>query len=229
MSEPPEPPAESRPGAPSPPRPDRKRWQVGLRTVFLLLAAIAVWMTYFLNRRHNAALAARIAVMRPMARELAIDDEGRIAVVKLEELWFDENRWEVYLPDGAYRLCLATRGIEQNGLVPAVKSARLGAGRHFLALEQQRVESGWRVTATWDGTGRLTVEEPAGWDPGSGSSGGGSFSVSTQLAADQPVVLFRRIFSRPVGKGQSRTPLEFTLRPLLRDKAEVTDLAVRPV
>ena len=43
------------------------RPQIGLRSLCLLLVAIAVWMTYFVNRRQNAILLARIAVMAPLA------------------------------------------------------------------------------------------------------------------------------------------------------------------
>ena len=99
------------------------RWQFGLRTVFLLMAAIAVWMTYFINRRENALLEQRIKAMVPLAHELVIDDPGRVAVVKLDEKWYDENRWEIYLPPGAYRLCLATRGINDSGLAQVMKTA----------------------------------------------------------------------------------------------------------
>jgi hypothetical protein len=177
-----------------------------LPTVFLLVAAIAVWLTYVVNRRHNTRLQARIAVLRPLARELVVDDDTRIAIVKLEEMWYDENRWEVYLPAGQYRLCVATREIDQRGLAPVVKSAPLGAGRHSISIEQQSSGTDWRVVATWDAAGKLTVDEPKEWDAGLGATTSVEFSQSTQVAPDQPVVLFRRIFSRTTGPGQSSTP-----------------------
>ncbi len=105
--------------------PRRQRWQVGLRTLILLVAAIAVWTTYFLNRHQNAALEARIKTMLPLAHELIADDPKKVAVVKLEENWFDENRWDIFLPDGEYRLCLAMRGIESDGLATAQKAREL--------------------------------------------------------------------------------------------------------
>jgi hypothetical protein len=170
------------------------------------MAAIAVWMAYFVNRRYNATLEVRIKAMVPLAHELSIEDAQKIAVVKLEEDWYDENRWEIYLPDGRYRLCLATHGIDDEGLVPAVKSTPIEAGRHLLALEQRRDNDVWRVTVLGDGQGLLAVEEPKDWDPGSGSSGGGQYSLSEQLSPDQPTVLFRRRFMRADGKGQRTTP-----------------------
>jgi len=185
----------------------RRRWQVGLRTMFLLTAAIAAWITVFINRRENAALESRIAAIRPLARELVVDDAQRIAVVKLEELWMDENRWDIYLPDGTYRLCVATRGIDDEGLVPAVKSAPVAAGRHRVVLDQTLDGEARRIVVTWDGAKLLEVVEPKAWDPGTGSSGGGDYSRSTQLPDDKPAVLFRRRFSRPDAKGQVSSPV----------------------
>ncbi len=180
--------------------------QIGLRALFLLMAAIAVWVIYFNNRRNIAALEIRITAMRPLAHELIIDDVNKIAVVKLAEMWYDENRWEIHLPDGQYRICLATRGIDQQGLAPVVKSERLGAGKHLIELEQERESDGARVIVSWDRVELISIREPKEWDPGSGSAGGGAYSQSTQLAADQPVILFRRRFSLKGSTGQITAP-----------------------
>jgi hypothetical protein len=174
--------------------------------LFLFMTAIAVWTVYFSNRHHIAALEARIAAMQPLAHELIVSDADKIAVVKLEELWYDENRWEISLPDKPYRLCLATHEIDNGGFAPAVKSQQLGAGRHLMALKQQPGNPGWRVAVAWDGKELLAVEEPPGWYPGKGSTGGGQYSQCAELAADQPVVLFRRRFSQPDGTGRVTTP-----------------------
>ena len=181
-------------------RPGRVRWQVGLRTLFLMTATIAVWMTYAIHRRENEALRSRITAMRPMAHELSIDDPTLSAVVMKDPEWFDDNQWEVYLPAGQYRLCMATRAIDGSGLAPVMRSKPLGSGRHHLKLEQRAGKFVWHVIATSDESSRLDLEEPQEWDPGRGSSGGGEYSLSTQLAPDQPLILFRRRFMRPVGK-----------------------------
>jgi hypothetical protein len=181
-------------------------WQVGLTTMFLLIAATAVWLTFFINRRQNATLETRINAMIRLAHELVVDDPKRIAVVKLEEDWYDNNRWEIYLPEGRYRLCVATREIDDNGSAPVVKSHAIPSGRHRLALEQRLDEGVWRITVALDGTELPAVLEPKDWDPGFGASTEGRFSVSEQLATDQPAFLFRRRFMREVSKGQRMTP-----------------------
>src|SRR5687767_2789880 len=135
-------------------------WQVRLRTLFLVMAAIAVWTAFFTNRQRIASLESRIAAMRPLTRELIVDDENAIAVVKMEELWYDENRWEIHLPSGQYRLFLATRDIAEQGMAPAAKKSKLvSGGKHQLALEQREEKGVRQVKVTWDGVILLTAEE----------------------------------------------------------------------
>jgi hypothetical protein len=187
-------------------RRDRKPWQVGLRTLFLLIAATGVWTTFFINRRYNASLEARIRATLPLAHELVIDDAQQIAIVKLEEFWFDENRWDIYLPEGRYRLCIATREIDEKELAPEAKSAPIMGGRHQLGLEQHRDKDSWRVEVKLDGTPLLVVEEPKEWNPGSGSTGGAQFSSTEQLPANKGAVLFRRRFMHQEMSGAMATP-----------------------
>lgn len=182
------------------------RWQIGVRAMILLTAAFAVWFAYFQNRAEIARLGPRIAAMRSLARELVVVDESKVAAVMHGELWMDDHRWEVYLPEGEYRLNLATREIDDKGMVSPLKSVPLPAGRRQLALEQKLEGETWHVTVTLDGKRVLGAEEPKAWDPGAGSSGGGEFSTSRQFDGDKPIVLFRRRFMRPVAKGQFSTP-----------------------
>lgn len=197
------------PTTPEPPlAPLRGRWQVGLRTIILLTAAVAVWLSYALERRRIAGLTARIISLRPLARELEVDNPSKIAVVKQEELWYDENRWDVYLPaDRRYRLCVATRGIADDVIPPPAASAPLAPGRHVVAVDQLKDGDGWRVVAECDGARLLSVAESKEWDPGSGSMGGGNYSLSEQFAPDRPLILFHRRFMGPRdAKGVSTTP-----------------------
>jgi hypothetical protein len=186
--------------------PDRsKRWQVGLRTLFLLMAAIAVWMTVIINRRQNTYLEARIRAMRPLAHELLVDDASKIAVVRMDELWMDDNRWDLHLPPGSYRLCLATRKVDDKGLPDAVKTVPIPSGRHRLALEQRQDGDLWHIRVLLDGAELLAVEETKDW-ASSSSTGGGDYSLSQQLPPDRPAVLFRRRYMQTDAQGRSQTP-----------------------
>lgn len=188
--------------------PSRRRFrQISLRTLLLLTAAVAVWVAHLKNRHDNQILAKQIEAMWPLAHELVIEDPSQIAVVKQDERWYDQNDWKVYLPEGNYRLCVATREITENGSPPATKSTPLSAGTYHLAIKQKRDESkDWRVSIAVDGEEVLGVQEPAAWDAGHGSSGGGQYSSCTQFPPDQPVVLFRRRFTVETAPGSYSTP-----------------------
>jgi hypothetical protein len=186
--------------------PRRWVWQIGLRTLFLLITVVAVWTVYFSNRSAIRTYEERIAAMKPLARELTIDDEFKIAVIKKEPYWYDENRWEVYLPPGTYRLCLATREIDESGFAPIAASIPLSPGRHTLSLEQVKTDDGWRVVVECDGQQVLATDEPKAWYPAVGSVGGGEFDSLTEREPSEPLVLFRRRFTLPAAGGRNTTP-----------------------
>jgi hypothetical protein len=162
----------------------------------LLTAAVAVWLAYGANRQRIADLSARNTALRPLARALVIGDPKQIAVVKLQETWMDDERWDLFLPAGRrYRISLATRGIVDKGLAPAVATSPLSPGRHQIALERLQSGDTWRIAVTSDKTTLLTAQEPKDWNTGS-SSTTVEFTESTQLAADRPVVLLRTTFAK---------------------------------
>jgi hypothetical protein len=188
--------------------PRRSRWQFSLRMILLLTAAVGVWTAEIANRYEIQSLEKRINAMRPLARELIINDRNQIAVVKLEEHWYDANEWRVYLPPGEYQLRLATQDIPSQGFPSPQQTALLKSGEFELSIMQKKQTDGHRVQVLKDGAVFMTADEPKNWDPGVGSSGGGQFSNSVQLKPSEPVVLFRRRFSQPAGKGSSTTPME---------------------
>jgi hypothetical protein len=179
-------------------RPRRRWWQISMRTAFLIMAAIGVWMAYFANRRQNALVQSRIDTLVPLAHELVVDDPAKIAVVYMEEYWFSDDRWEIYLPEGKYRLSLATRGIDAGGGFPATaKGTEIAAGGHIIAFEQREQEGGWRIVALCDGKDVLAVDETKEWEGKSGANSAGQGSPSEQLAPEKPVVFKRMNFMRP--------------------------------
>jgi hypothetical protein len=192
--------------ASTPPTPRRRaHWQIGLGTVFLLIAALAVWMTDLANRRQIDHLNAKIETMLPMARELVITDPSQIAVVKRQELWFNENQWSIHLPPGQYRLSLALEDIDGKNLPPHVKTAPIPPGRHLLALEQSFDNGKRQASILLDDTEILRSEVPDTTDH-SGSQGGGNFTRSEQRPPDKPVILFERRYMRKDKTGSSTTP-----------------------
>ena len=97
--------------------------------LFLLICAVAAWLGVFKGRETTRAMESRLDVLRSMGRMLEVDDPARIAVVKKQDQWMDEDRWDLYLPPGEYRICMATRELGHTGIPPAMKSAPIRPGR----------------------------------------------------------------------------------------------------
>jgi hypothetical protein len=192
-------------GPPTADRPIKSRWQVGLRTLFLLVCAVAAWLGVITNRERTRTLESRLGVIRLLVRELEVDDPGQIALVKKLDQWMDEDQWDLYLPPGSYRICMATREVGDDGFPPTMKSAPIRSGRHRLALDQRTGKSTWKGVLTCDGSELLTIEEPKTF-PGDGSSSSGETSVSEQFPAIRPVVLSRCQFSNSSTGGGAVAP-----------------------
>ncbi|WP_254507915.1 hypothetical protein [Anatilimnocola floriformis] len=184
----------------------RPRWQFTLRTILLLTAAVGVWTAVIVNRREIPQLEQRIKAMRLLARELDIKDPNKIAVVKCQELWYDDNEWKIYLPEGKFQVSLATQEVDAQDLAPPSKSAPLPAGTFRLSIAQEKQGKDWRIRVLKNGQEFITVDEPATWHPGHGSSGGGAYSTTEQMNSSEPLVLFRRRFMQPVSATSSQTP-----------------------
>ncbi len=174
--------------------PIRRRWQIGMRTLFLLICAVAVWLGVVMNREKTRAMQARLDVIRSLARELEVEDPARIAIVKKQDQWMDEDRWDLYLPEGSYRICMATREVGDTGFAPVIKSVPIAPGRHRLALDQRTQGKVWRAVLTCDGSEQLTIEEPETFT-GDSSTNSNEVSISEQFPPERPVVLSRRQFS----------------------------------
>ena len=199
------------------PRRRRFRLQWSLQTLLLLTAVVAVWVAYFRLRQQIPPLEQKIDVLQQMARELIVDDEGQIAVVMLPQMWYDESRWEIYLPEGQYVMRLATRQIDDQLVTlvlgrdkevfpPAVGQTPVSGGRHRIELMRSEDGSGREITVLVDDRPVIEAEESADWWPGHGSTGGSQFSSCAQRSAHEPLVLFRRRFSRQLKGGRCVTP-----------------------
>jgi hypothetical protein len=184
----------------------RLRMQFSLRGVLLLTALIAVWGTHFLNQRSIEQLQSRVVVLRQMAAELIVANPNLISVVKQPDRWYDEQKWEVYLPSEGYQLCLATEEVEERGLAPSDQQISLPQGRVRLELIKIPTDGGWQVIVLQDDQPVLTTNKPKTWDSGIGSAGGGNFSQQQEFQPDDPVVLMRRRFMVSTGPHSSQTP-----------------------
>jgi len=184
----------------------RSRLQFGVRGILLLTALVAVWGTHSLNRRSIEQLQARLPSMRAIAAELTVADPSRISVIKLPAMWFDEQKWELFLPSNEYQLCLATEEVDEQGLAPVDRQLPLPQGRVRLELAKKRTDAGWQVTVLHDDQVVLTVDKPQSWDSDNGSSGGGHFDRQQEFLPDEQVILMRRRFMVRISPTRSQSP-----------------------
>lgn len=207
------------PNAESSPAPRRrpKFWQLSLRTLLLVTAAVAAWTMVGRQSAELARLRERVAALQMLARELVVADFTQFAAIKLEETWHDENVWDLHVPQrsqGPYRLCLATRDIATRDIAtssegradgPVMAETLLPAGRHRVRIEPMRVGDVWRIDVQVDDHVVLSYDETAEWS-GSGALTYGAFSVTSQAPPDRPFVLLHRRHYERRPDGSSRVP-----------------------
>ncbi|MFO0904396.1 MAG: hypothetical protein U0939_15435 [Pirellulales bacterium] len=187
-------------------------WQVGLRTLLLLMVACAVWAAHFSYVRHAELLERENAKLQPLVRELVVQDLDQAAIVKEHSRWFDEFRWQYYLPEGRYQLALATREIgedavrEKSTYPNPVATADLIPGRHVVSLEQVKEGEVWRVRVLVDDQVVLDHAEPSDWNSSHGSTGAARVDALEQFTFERPIELFRRRFSVPAERGGYESP-----------------------
>lgn len=185
----------------------RSRWQFGLRAMFVLTALVAVWTAHFGNLREIGRLQGRIDSISPLVPELVVADPAQFAFVKLEPLWSDDNRWDLHVPPGSYRIGLATRGIEQAGFPPAVRWAPLPTGRHVMELKQSEEADGRRISVLVDGSPLVEAEETKEWSTGPGFSTSEAAGEGNGPAGEaRPHFTFRRRFMVPRDDRTSAPP-----------------------
>lgn len=191
--------------------PARWRWQPSSRDLLLVVVAAALLLSGEVNRRRSADLTARIKRLRQVGRELDVVDPRRLAAIGRPSDWVDDHQFQVFVPaDGDFRVCLATRAINADGLPVPQGVAPLGPGKHTLTLTTTRHDGGTRCVVLDGKERRLAVEEPAGW---AGSDARSSRSAArigkaVQAPADRPLVLLRsRYRLRPPGaRGRHLAP-----------------------
>ena len=170
--------------------------QWNLRTLLLLTAAVAVWVAYLHFRYEIPRIEREIAPLRHIGGTLIVRDPRQIAVVRTDEEWYDEEGLEVYLPEGAYALRVATREIRHEGIAPTVKEAAIPPGRHRIAFRKSSVNNVLQFTVLVDGQKVLEVKESTTRDFGRGYLESVLFEGCEQLPPDEPVVLYRGRFGQ---------------------------------
>ena len=188
---------------------DRSKLQFGFSTILLFMLAIATWLAAYRFQRQLPELRAAVQRMESLqTSEFEVPDSDHFAGMKRNPTWYDENIWDIFVPEGSqFELRLATQQVAEQGVAPIDLAAPLTSGKHQIELKRPKlVDDEWVAEILVDGQIVLVAKKPKTWNPGKGSSGGGGGVSSSSHNADAPFVLFRRRWHVEVGPNTFRAP-----------------------
>lgn len=192
----------------------RAKVQWNLLTILLLTAAVATWTSFLRILSETERLKAENRMLVSIAAELLIRDPEQYALIKVPPVWFDDHRWDLWLPQGnEYWLNFASRGIDPQGSLrrypDPTKRIRIGAGRHRIELRtRKKPDAAWQLELTCDDNNKLMIDETADWKPVVGTSTytDGNPHQSSQHSIDRPLLILRRVHHIADGEGGSAAP-----------------------
>lgn len=150
-------------------------------TLLLLVAVSASWFLFYRLRADNEATRNAIQVMRKESKALVVVYSDRAAVVSAPQGWMDEKKWNLALPSEeavanggtAYKLCLATSGLQMVSRPSDVTEFSLPNGRHDVELRTVETKSGFDVRVLLDDQQVIKVSQPYAWRSERGGIGNG--------------------------------------------------------
>ncbi|HBV64072.1 MAG TPA: hypothetical protein DEF45_13745 [Rhodopirellula sp.] len=177
----------------------QKAWlQWNTLTLLLLVAVSATWFLYYRLRVANEAMRDSIQVMRNESKALVIVYNDRAAVISAPQGWLEEKKWNLAAPtkevvaEGgtAYKLCLATSGLQVGTRPSDVTEFALPHGRHDVELRTIETKSGFDVRVLLDDQRVIDVSQPYVWRSDRGGVGNGvahhqSFQPENAVASIQ--------------------------------------------
>jgi hypothetical protein len=110
----------------------------GLRSLLLLVAAVATWMSYYTGRQKIAETTRAIESLHAIAPELYVRNPDEYACLAIDR---DDSirEYHCYLPpDRKYKINLvANKEFDQNEVVPPEFTAEIPPGEHRILLDEQ--------------------------------------------------------------------------------------------
>ena len=189
----------------------KRRPQVTLMTLLLLVAAVAVWLANVRTNKETQRYTSQLPGLQKLNRELLVYDPSQFTTVGKIPEWNGEAKGEIWVPSGkAYVLCMALDGVQNAPVLPEPEvETPIAAGQHSIEFFTDQDKKGTTYTVKLDGEVALTQWRPKDWEPRTGFSGGANWSTSRQHENDAPWELFRRRFSVQTGKntwGEPKSP-----------------------
>ena len=176
----------------------------------LIMGMVCIGATWWQLYSQNQRLELQVASMRRMAPKLRISRPQQFAAVRQVRQWYNEAKWDVYLPPGKeYQVCLALEGLthdtsEMPGQIDGVHELEAGQYVFEVAYNDQTPE--FTVQVNVDGETVIDLEKDANWNPRSSSSGGALFDAPAQQTTKKPFTIYQRRFYpsiRPYDKSKA--------------------------
>ncbi len=98
--------------------------------------------------------------MQKFFPELVIDDPARIAIVQLASNWYDEKRWEIYIPNSKFQICFSMSGIGDVGMPEEYQSVQMPFGKSELKIRELGDNDEKRLQVTSDGKMVFDIKSP---------------------------------------------------------------------
>ena len=171
--------------------------QWNLKTMILLALLCASWFCYYRLHDGNEWMRSALQVMRAESKALVVLHADRVAVVSAPKTWSDQRKWNLALPSketvgnggAAYKLCLATSGLQFGRLPSEVTEFALPHGRHAIEIMKSDTQDGFEVRVLLDDQEVIKVNQLHAWGGERGSSGSeGYHSQSFQPSSTDGLV-----------------------------------------
>ena len=190
----------------------KRRLQVNLLSILLLIFACAVWIAYQRSVSETAKVQQQLGGLRLIARELVVEDPSQFAVVCRYPELYGELIWDVHIPNtvNGLRLCLRMdelTDLNAPGEVTPLKDFLLPTGTHSIELVFQTDGEQAVLTVLVDDKPVIKEMRPKDWiDDGSYSNSSSIQSVSKSFAADKLIALHKRRYMTQTNGGGSSVP-----------------------
>lgn len=201
------------------------RPRVTLVDLLLVITAVATAMAYHRTHQQLGEVRFSLASLRPLARELRIEDPAKIAAVTRMPTSPGEMILDVYVPpqrrtQKPQRLALSLEGVAEHGadapFPTPVQTHPIASGRREVEIRHIEPQSHGNPTGEHqidillDGEVVISARRPPNWIPAGGWTSTGTLTDSRTFAPDRPAELHRRRFNQPVGTGPSNTAMATT-------------------
>jgi len=168
--------------------------RISLATFMLMIGlATAVFLIWHLAIKRDRMQEA-VYDLQIQSRRLRVDDKSKIAVIYREQLRYNDQIFDLYIPEGpSFELCIKLEGVAISADYSNPVSRRLlPIGKHVIEVVDERQSP--NVVVLIDGTQVIDIEKSKFANLATGISTVAIFDSCTSFAPEETVHLFERTY-----------------------------------